>query len=66
MVTAAGYQPVPEGEGRAEDSDAYVSGRRPSYEEPPSKVEQSMARQRAALNSDSLIQKTIRHARERA
>jgi len=50
----------------AEDSDAYVSGRRPSYEEPPSKVEQSMARQRAALSSDSLIQKTIRHARERA
>lgn len=41
------------------------SGRRPAFEEPPSKQEQALARQRAALQSDPVIQRTVRMARGR-
>lgn len=40
-----------------------VGGRRPGFEEPPSRQEQALARQRAALNGDPLIQRTMRLAR---
>lgn len=49
-----------------EEGGAYVSGRRPAFEEPPTKHEQAAVRQRQAVNTDSAIQRTIRHARERA
>lgn len=44
---------------------AYVSGRRPQFEEPPSKAEQALARQRAALQADVAVQNAVRHARNR-
>lgn len=40
-------------------------GRRPVFEEPPSKQEQALARQRAAWQHDATIQKTLRMARAR-
>ena len=49
-----------------EESDGgRVGARRPVFEEPPSKQEQALARQRAALHSDPLIQRTMRLARGR-
>jgi DnaK suppressor protein len=42
-----------------------AGGRRPAFEEPPSKQEQALARQRAAWQHDTTIQKTLRMARAR-
>jgi DnaK suppressor protein len=42
-----------------------AGGRRPVFDEPPSKQDQAVARQRAALQSDPLIQRTMRMARGR-
>ena len=50
----------------AEDGTAYVSGRRPVFEEAPSKGQLAIARQRAALQADSAVQNAVRHARGRA
>jgi RNA polymerase-binding transcription factor DksA len=47
------------------DSGARAGGRRPVFDEPPSKQEQALARQRAALQGDPLIQRTMRLARSR-
>ena len=47
------------------DGGSRVGGRRPAFEEPPSKQEQALARQRAAVHSDPLIQRTVRLARGR-
>jgi DnaK suppressor protein len=49
-----------------EDDGAYVSGRRPHYEEPPSKVQAALARERAVLQADSAVQSAVRNARNRA
>jgi DnaK suppressor protein len=46
------------------DGGARVGGRRPVFEE-PSKQDQALARQRAAWQSDSAIQRTVRQARGR-
>ena len=47
------------------DSGARAGGRRPVFDEPPSKQEQALARQRAALQGDPVIQRTMRLARSR-
>ena len=48
-----------------EGTGAQAAGRRPAFEEPPSKQDQALSRQRAALQSDPLIQRTMRMARGR-
>lgn len=48
------------------DSGARLGRRRPVFEEPPSKQEQALARQRASLQGDPVIQRTMRLARSRA
>ena len=49
----------------ADGGSGRAGGRRPVFEEPPSKQEQAMARQRAAWQHDATIQKTLRMARTR-